>query len=59
MRKVAREMKMNRETACLMARVQFGHCPYKMKEAQKLTTENKPTRLQRCKKLLFLEMRNC
>ena len=45
MRKIAREIKINRETARLISRVQLGLCPYKMKEAQKLTAENKRTRL--------------
>lgn len=52
MRKVAREMKINRETARLMAKEELGLRPFKMKKAQKLTEENKRTRLQRCKGLL-------
>ena len=52
MRKVAREMKIKRETARLMAKIELGPSPYKMKEARKLTAENKRPRLHRCKELL-------
>ena len=52
MKKFARDMKINRETARLMAVEELGLGPQKIKEVQKLILEKKRTRLQKCKELL-------
>ena len=52
MKKFARDMKISRETARLMAVEELGLGPQKIKEVQKLILEKKRTRLQKCKELL-------
>lgn len=52
MRKVAKEMEINRETVRKIAVINLGLKPYKSQKVQRLTDKNKEVRLQRCRQLL-------
>lgn len=52
MRKIAREIKINRESVRRMARQELGLKAYKLQKGQLLTNDNKRVRLQRCRALV-------
>lgn len=51
MRKIARELGINRESVRLIAKKELGLKPYKLQKVQLLTDDNKRVRLERCRKL--------